>query len=124
LLFTGYASPSSLATAKANAMVAMELGVPKEDIVVNEIPKDTKEEAQAAKKLIGKKPFVLVTSALHLPRAMLLFHKEGMYPIPAPCGFKKEKITTLFRRPEFAYLKNTQAAIHEYVGIIWEKLKN
>jgi uncharacterized SAM-binding protein YcdF (DUF218 family) len=29
---------------------------------------------------------VLVTSAIHMPRSVALFRKQGMDPIPAPAG--------------------------------------
>ena len=124
LIFTGYACCSSLSTAKANAMLAMELGVSQKDIIINETPKDTKEEALFAKKFIGKNSFILVTSALHMPRAMLLFHKEGLYPIPAPSDFEKIKIDSYFYVPSVVYFNNSQKAIHEYIGILWETIKN
>lgn len=36
-----------------------------------DLPKDTEEEAAAVKQAIGDAPFLLVTSASHLPRAMI-----------------------------------------------------
>ncbi len=39
--------------------------------------KDTEEEAAAVKQAIGDAPFLLVTSASHLPRAMIFFSRKG-----------------------------------------------
>ncbi|XPE44800.1 envelope biogenesis factor ElyC [Shigella flexneri] len=48
--------------------------------------KDTEEEAAAVKQAIGDAPFLLVTSASHLPRAMIFFQQEGLNPLPAPAN--------------------------------------
>jgi uncharacterized SAM-binding protein YcdF (DUF218 family) len=124
LIFTGFAGGSTLATAKANAMVAMELGVDKKDIIINDLPKDTAEEVAYVKTLVGDAPFVVVTSAMHLPRTMALYHKAGLDPIPAPCDFKKFTVRSLLDKPEAVSLQNSQNAVHEYIGILWEKLKH
>ncbi len=42
-----------------------------------DLPKDTEEEAAAVKQAIGDAPFLLVTSASHLPRAMIFFSRKG-----------------------------------------------
>ena len=73
-------------TPEANVMadVAVEWGVKGEDIVIEAEAKDTKDHAVYVKKIVGKAPFILVTSASHMPRAMALFRAQGMDPIPAP----------------------------------------
>lgn len=51
-------------------------GVLREQIITD-LPKDTEEEAAAVKQAIGDAPFLLVTSASHLPRAMIFFSRKG-----------------------------------------------
>ncbi len=122
LLFSGYEGSSQLPNALANKTVAVELGVDPEDIMTDPKARDTKEETLFAKSIVGEQRFVLVTSAMHMPRAMMLFEAAGLHPIAAPCDFEKEQITTLFRTPSWHYLENSQKAIHEYLGILWEML--
>ncbi|MBX4373171.1 YdcF family protein, partial [Mycobacterium tuberculosis] len=55
-------------------------------IIVLDRPKDTEEEALAVKRAIGDAPFLLVTSASHLPRAMIFFRHAGLDPLPAPAN--------------------------------------
>lgn len=62
--------------------VAESLGVPRSDIIVLDRPKDTEEEALAVKRAIGDAPFLLVTSASHLPRAMIFFRHAGWIRFP------------------------------------------
>jgi len=67
-----------------------------------------------------------VTSAVHLPRSMLLFTREGMKPIPAPADRWSE------RGPGFGFggffpsvdgIANTERAVHEFLGMAWVKLR-
>ncbi|XMR31761.1 envelope biogenesis factor ElyC [Escherichia coli] len=77
LIFTGgVAKTNTVSTAEVGARVAQSLGVPREQIITLDLPKDTEEEAAAVKQAIGDAPFLLVTSASHLPRAMI-FSAEG-----------------------------------------------
>jgi len=123
IIFTGYAGHTDTPNALMNARFAKALGVKDEDMIVNPKPKDTKEEALFTKSVVGSEPFVLVTSATHMPRAMMLFKSLGMNPIPAPTDFHKEKIDTYFRKPKVSYFFNSKRAMHEYIGILWVKLE-
>jgi uncharacterized SAM-binding protein YcdF (DUF218 family) len=71
-----------VSTAEAGARVAESLGVPRSDIITLDKPKDTEEEAAAVKQAIGDAPFLLVTSASHLPRAMIFFRMPGCTRCP------------------------------------------
>jgi uncharacterized SAM-binding protein YcdF (DUF218 family) len=83
LIFTGAAAKTNpVSTAEAGARVAESLGIPRSEILVLDKPKDTEEEAAAVKMAIGDAPFLLVTSASHLPRAMIFFRRAGLTPCP------------------------------------------
>lgn len=87
MIFTGAAAKTNpVSTAEAGARVAESLGVPRSAIITLDSPKDTEEEAAAVKQAIGDVPFLLVTSASHLPRAMIFFEKQGLHPLPAPAN--------------------------------------
>ena len=64
--------------------LALALGVKKGKLHMEPKPKDTHEEAKAAKQYIGDAPFIVVTSASHMKRAMKFFKNEGLDPIAAP----------------------------------------
>ena len=59
-------------------------GVPQEDLLTEEDSQDTYENLLEVQKMLGSKPFVLVTSAYHLPRAMAIARKLHMHAIAAP----------------------------------------
>ena len=124
LIFTGYKGSTQIATAKMNAELAIALGVKKENIIIGESPKDTKEEAVFTKELLADEPFVLVTSATHLPRSMKIFTSVGLHPLPAPTDFKRVENFTYFSVPSVTAFKNSNIAIHEYLGMLWCYLKN
>ena len=121
LIFTGYEGKTDTSNAQMNAHLALALHV--EDIIINGAPVDTKEEALYTKTLVGEKPFILVTSATHMPRAMLLFESLGMHPIAAPTDFQKGEFLGFFQAPSPASFHIASAAWHEYLGILWSKLR-
>ncbi|MBC8238704.1 MAG: YdcF family protein [Helicobacteraceae bacterium] len=123
LIFTGFAGSLDISTAQMNTDFAMALNVKIKDIIMNDRPKDTQEEAVFIKSILTNEPFVLVTSATHMPRAMMLFKSLGLNPIPAPTNFYKEKFEGYFRLPRIDYFRKSQIAMHEYIGILWSKLK-
>jgi uncharacterized SAM-binding protein YcdF (DUF218 family) len=104
--------------------VASMLGVKPEDIVVEAGSRDTFNEAVFLKRIIGDKPFILVTSAYHMPRAIALFNQQGMYPIAAPTQLLIKKKTTVFKSffPNSTYLVYSDIAIHEYLGMLWGRI--
>ena len=112
--------------AEVMAQVALELGIQPGEIVIEAEAAETKDHPIYVKKLVGMDQFILVTSAVHMPRAMALFRKHGMYPIPAPTNYKaiqKEgfNFTGLF--PSANPLAKSAQAIHEYLGMLWAKLR-
>ena len=99
--------------------LATSLGVPAKDLIVQPSPKDTKEEAIIAKKIIGKKPFILVSSASHLPRAMQIFTSQNLHPIPAPTNHLANTNSKYFDIFSVQSLHKSQILIHEYLGLLW-----
>ena len=127
LIFTGAAAKTNpVSTALAGARVAESLGVPASDIIVLDRPKDTEEEAQAVKQAIGDAPFLLVTSASHLPRAMIFFRNAGLNPLPAPANqLAIESPLNPWERaiPSPFWLMHSDRVGYETLGRIWQWLK-
>lgn len=103
---------------------ARMLGVPSHHIILENGSRDTHDEAVLMQTMLGKQPFVLVTSAFHMPRAMALFQSLGMHPIAAPTQF-----FTPVRAPLFEWIPNannlsmSDIAIHEYLGMLWANMR-
>jgi uncharacterized SAM-binding protein YcdF (DUF218 family) len=124
IIFTGYEGSTDTPTAIMNAKFAKALGVNEENLLINPKPKDTKEEAIFTKSVVEDEAFVLVTSATHIPRAMMLFKSLGLNPIPAPTNFYKKEFDGFLKAPSISSLQKSQIAMHEYIGILWNKLKS
>ena len=123
LIFTGYKKVGTLSAAQAYKDLALALGVDEKNIIISDKPKDTQEEALFTKKLLGNENFILVTSAMHLPRSMKIFQKAELNPIPAPTDFLKKKSIRYLSPPDLKALEISTAAVHEYIGILWLNLK-
>lgn len=125
LIFTGYAGKTDTPNAVMNARLAYALGVEQNKTIIGEKPDDTYEEALFTQKIVGDEPFFLVTSASHMPRAILLFESLGMHPIAAPTAFRKDSTQALWlKAPSAHWFEVSSLALHEYVGILYTKLKN
>jgi uncharacterized SAM-binding protein YcdF (DUF218 family) len=124
LIFTGYEGDTNISNAQMNASLAIALGVKPEEIIIEPKPKDTKEEALFTKSLVADAPFILVTSATHMPRAIKLFNSLGLYPIAAPSDFIKDEFKGFLVVPDVNSFCNSERAVHEYIGILWNKIKD
>jgi uncharacterized SAM-binding protein YcdF (DUF218 family) len=128
ILFSGGKGFDTQSDAGVMSRMAQDLGVPAGSIALEDRSRDTNEEAQLIEPLVGKNPFVLVTSASHMPRSMRLFVKRGMHPIAAPAGFKSKQlpegggISPSSFYPSSANLGNAERAVYELLGLAWEKL--
>jgi len=123
IIFTGFAGKTDVSNAVMNSKLALALGVKKENMIINPFPKDTKEEALFTKTLIGNKPFILVTSATHMPRSMMLFESLGLNPIAAPTDYNKRNFRDYFRMPGTMSFHISTIALHEYIGMLWAKIR-
>ena len=108
--------------------VAVEWGVELEDIVLEAEATDTKDHPIYVKEIVGRDMFILVTSASHMPRAMGLFRKHGLEPIPAPTDYmvmeREGGLTPGVFFPSAGALENAGRTVHEYLGILWAKLRS
>jgi uncharacterized SAM-binding protein YcdF (DUF218 family) len=109
-----------------------EQGIPREDVVEEGTSRNTFENLLEVRKLVGATPFILVTSACDLPRAVAVAKKLGMNPLPAPASFWALQhypanlgavdgvaaFFTGFAFPSPARLARLQWAYHEYAGYV------
>lgn len=96
------------------------LGVPAAKLVSETNSTDTHDNAMEVEALVKNAPFLLVTSAAHLPRAMRIFQLLGMKPIPAPADFRQtERYTFSDFIPSGQALTVMESVIHEYLGLAY-----
>jgi uncharacterized SAM-binding protein YcdF (DUF218 family) len=123
LIFSGYGGNDPISNAKKNSELAISLGVSPSAIIILESPKDTADEAIAAKQIVGQHPLILVTSASHMERASRLFRQNGLNVIEAPTDFQVKNEPTLWQLPCSEGLSRSEAAFHEYLGLLWGKIR-
>ena len=99
-------------------------GVEEKDILPDAKSRNTAENARFTREICQAKGFrkiILVTSAYHMPRSMLLFRREGIEAVPYPTDYMTNKTLVLDAfafTPQAYHLNNTSIAMKEYLGIL------
>ncbi|OOG37784.1 hypothetical protein B0E51_15815 [Rhodanobacter sp. C05] len=134
LLFRAQRAPLVLLSAGdggAQDMARMleQQGVPSTALLIEDRSKTTYENALYSAAILrhqGIQRILLVTSALHMPRAVASFRKQGMDVVPAPAF--SSQLNSPFRdnhrwRPQRAELWRCSHILHEYLGLWIYKLR-
>ncbi|MBN1958697.1 MAG: YdcF family protein [Desulfuromonadales bacterium] len=124
LIFTGFKGlrEDPLSYPEKLRELAVALGVPDSDILTFDGPRDTAEEAQLIAREFPTASLVLVTSALHMPRALGLFHGAGLDPVPAPTEHRSKPTTSWWLFPTAKNLAASEDWAHEGLGYLWARL--
>ena len=96
--------------------------MPAHDVIGEAHSRDTFESAVEVQKLLkqkGFKRYLLVTSAVHMPRSMLAFSALAPEPIAAPGDFSLGplEITPFDFIPNEAVARKLFITLHEYLGL-------
>lgn len=126
LVVSGASRDDPQPQAVTTAAAAVSLGVAQSAIARLDDPTTTCGEARAYVRTFGTHaPVILVTSALHLPRALQLFRQLGVTAIPAPADVQVKRspyAPRQFPRLSVDRLALLDAVVHEYVGMQWGRL--
>jgi uncharacterized SAM-binding protein YcdF (DUF218 family) len=103
-----------------------DLGVPARNIVIEATSRDTFENAKFSQEICERSNFanpILVTSAYHMMRAVMIFGKIGLEVTPFPTGFISYRDKP-YNWKEFlpADFRKASIAIREYIGFIFYKV--
>jgi uncharacterized SAM-binding protein YcdF (DUF218 family) len=127
LVLSGGPSPDGLSSiAQAMAQLAQDLGVDRRDMILEAQSRDTEDEARLIAPILGKQPFILVTEASHMPRAMALFRKQGTHPIADPVSFRTRHTQAIAPQevfPDAEELSGSERAVYEFLGMAWAKIR-
>jgi uncharacterized SAM-binding protein YcdF (DUF218 family) len=119
------------------ALVLTSIGIPAEALVQEPNSLNTYENAVNVRKILelrGIHQILLVTSAMHMPRALKIFQHQGIDVIPAPADFlvsqgEMEELTgspkalLLNLLPDTENLRQFTDALREYLGIFVYSLR-
>jgi len=132
LIFTGGWlpwQPNARPEGEVLADYALDLGVPRDRILTTDKVSNTEEESRATAKLLAnqypagiKRRVLLVTSAIHMRRAQLLFLRAGIETIPFPVDFRvptDQLLTPLRFIPSGGALSRVETALRELYGLAY-----
>ena len=109
----------------------IQLGIPDEHILTDPLSRNTYENAVNTKKILDSLHIpgqsLLISSAIHLPRAQKLFKKQGISIIPYPCDFNTQNTANNFWEdyllPSSSTLSDWDSFIKELTGIVVYKIQ-
>lgn len=110
--------------ASSISRLLQEWGVPASAIVIETGSLNTYQNAVNTKRLLDRRGLgnvLLVTSAMHMPRALATFRTAGIDAIPSPTDYEvidREEFTIMDFLPDAEALADTTRAIKEYLGLV------
>jgi uncharacterized SAM-binding protein YcdF (DUF218 family) len=105
---------------------SIKFGIPEDRILLTDNVQNTDQEAKSVRKLLktNKANIILVTSALHMPRAKKVFEATNIKVIPFAVDFRTsiKKITIIDFMPSSNSLKDTSNFFREMIGRLYYDL--
>ncbi|BAZ15322.1 hypothetical protein NIES4071_71940 [Calothrix sp. NIES-4071] len=119
------------------ATILTSIGIPKEALIQDPDSLNTYQNAVNVRKILEQrniKRVLLVTSAIHMPRSLLIFQKQNIDVIAAPTDFlvsngelqeltSTPKAAILNLLPDTANIDQFTSALKEYIGIVIYRLR-
>jgi uncharacterized SAM-binding protein YcdF (DUF218 family) len=100
-----------------------KFGVEPSDINIITKGRNTETEAAALASILPTKNITLITSASHLPRAVYYFSRLNIQVVAVPVEhLSRRHIEISLGLPNASSLYRSERAIHEYLGLIYQKL--
>ena len=109
------------------AMVFDSLGIEKSRLIIERNARNTVENAEFSKALAAPRPgerWLLVTSAVHMPRSVGLFRKIGFAVEPYPVDWRTRGLEDVWTFTPLARegLVRTDLAMREWIGLVAYRL--
>lgn len=127
LVCSGNSTSGRTTQAEMLARTAVVLGVPPQDTLWSPTPAHTEAEAFAYATRFGNQhPLILVTDAIHIPRALFWFRQAGLRPIPAPANHyvKPDPLRPPYKfKPSAQKIVISDKLIHEWAGMVYARWK-
>lgn len=125
ILLSGGALEGDVSDTATMARSLQQLGIPAEAIIQETQSKNTLENAELTGQILRpmqKKRILLVTSALHMPRAMLAFESTAIlaWPAPLPAQIQwRQSADRFIWKPDLHTLLASRSIIKEYAGLLF-----
>jgi uncharacterized SAM-binding protein YcdF (DUF218 family) len=114
-------------SARAMGAVLEDLGIHRDFQILEEESRNTIQNAEFSARLLDERELIspcLVSSAYHLPRAVMSFAAFGVAVVPVPTGYMayRESYSWHHFLPSAHSLAVSNTALHEYLGILYYML--
>jgi uncharacterized SAM-binding protein YcdF (DUF218 family) len=127
LIVSGPGLPGHDTHAEVLRRAAITFGVAPDRIMKIQTARDTEDESVELGRLVGAERVALVTSAVHMPRAVALCRHAGVRVLPCPADFTAPPNTMDTLSDDFGWdvraLERSSAAVRERVGWLWVWLR-
>ncbi len=132
IIATGGGGPQGAARtpADATADLLVEWGIPRDAIAIEGESLTTYENAIFTRRLLDARgihgPVLLVTSATHMGRAVLLFESAGVTVIPAATDYPTGQLhpyNPMTWLPDASALRATSGVLKEWLGVFVDRLR-
>ncbi len=101
----------------------VDMGIEPERIRMDDVSRNTRENAIESKRILtdviataDHGPILLVTSAMHMPRAAACFAKQGVQIVPWPVDYRMKGLGLRGLFPGIDDMSQSNDALHEYFG--------
>jgi uncharacterized SAM-binding protein YcdF (DUF218 family) len=125
LVFTGgngVMLRGAVSEADTARLLFQSLGIPASRIVLEGQSRTTWENAVLTKAMVNPQPgqtWILVTSAMHMPRSVGIFRKVGWDVLPWPVAYKSGHDPSMWLPWQLgSSLDNLDDAVHEWIGLL------
>lgn len=121
IIFSGYSFSNRVTQAEMLANASIELGISPEDTLLSKKPSNTFEELELFKQRFRSVSPIIITSASHMPRVMLICKRLGISAKPAPTEYfikEDSEISNFDFYPSSQKLVMTERSFHEIAGMI------
>lgn len=134
----GVNGPAVVSEAESMTALLELMGVPRAAVWQEDRSRNTYENAVEIKQLLDRKAIdriILVTSAMHMPRSVAIFQRQGFEVIPAPTDFLVTQadwdyyfapdpaIQVFNLLPGAEAMDRTVMAVKEYIGMVVYRLR-
>ncbi len=118
--FSGRLRPRGLNEAQITRLLFEQQGLPMAQVRFEAESRNTAENARLSARLAGDdaRPWLLITSAWHMPRAVASFRAAGLSVIPHPVDFRTHPDRLVWPRGPGSSLTMASLALREWVGLL------
>ncbi len=118
--FSGRLVPRGLNEAQITRQLFAQQGLPMTRVRFEAQSRNTAENARLTARLAGDddRPWLLITSAWHMPRAVASFRAAGLSVVPHPVDYRTHPDRLVWPRQPGGSLDMAALALHEWVGLL------